>query len=70
MCLESLVFLLKVINQSYWFIASKMYSLISGIPACAGIDYPIIIPAIVAESNEAIVPPMRAFIPNSDKVLR
>jgi hypothetical protein len=28
--------------------------------------YPIIIPAIVAEIKEAIVPPIKAFIPNFD----
>jgi len=32
--------------------------------------YPIIIPAIVAEIRDAIDPPIRAFIPNLDKVLR
>jgi hypothetical protein len=30
--------------------------------------YPIIIPAIVAEINDAIVPPIKAFIPNFDNV--
>ncbi|RIA10726.1 hypothetical protein OE09_2600 [Flavobacteriaceae bacterium MAR_2010_72] len=32
--------------------------------------YPIIIPAIVADINEAIVPPIKAFIPNSDNSFR
>ena len=32
--------------------------------------YPIIIPAIVAEIRDAIDPPIKAFIPNLDKVLR
>ena len=32
--------------------------------------YPISIPAMVAEISEAIVPPINAFIPNSDNVLR
>ena len=32
--------------------------------------YPIIIPAIAADIKEAIVPPIKAFIPNSDNVLR
>ena len=30
--------------------------------------YPIIIPAIVAEIRDAIDPPIKAFIPNLDKV--
>jgi hypothetical protein len=34
------------------------------------IDYPIIIPAIVADIKEAIVPPINAFIPNSDNTFR
>jgi hypothetical protein len=33
-------------------------------------DYPIIIPAIVADNNEAKLPPITAFNPNSDNVLR
>ena len=37
---------------------------------CSNAYYPSIIPAIVAENNEAIVPPINAFIPNSDKVFR
>ena len=32
--------------------------------------YPIIIPAIVADIKEAIVPPIKALIPNLDKFLR
>ena len=32
--------------------------------------YPIIIPAIVAEINEAMVPPIKAFIQNLESVLR
>ena len=32
--------------------------------------YPIIIPAIVADNNEAIVPPISALSPNSESVLR
>ena len=32
--------------------------------------YPIIIPAIVAEINDAIEPPIKAFIPNLESVFR
>ncbi len=33
-------------------------------------NYPIIIPAMVADIKEAIVPPISAFIPNSESVFR
>ena len=32
--------------------------------------YPIIIPAMVAEIKEAMVPPIKAFMPNLESVLR
>lgn len=34
------------------------------------LDYPIIVPAIVADNNDAKVPPKTAFRPNSERVLR
>ena len=34
------------------------------------VNYPIIIPAIVAEINEAIDPPIRAFMPNLESCVR
>ena len=40
------------------------------IPASARMSYPINMPAMVAEIKDAMLPPISAFIPNFDKVLR
>ena len=52
-------------NKKDILIINKLLTLVGTKPLT---NQPIIIPAIVADRREAIDPPIKAFIPNSDSI--